>query len=85
MRPAYYVVTVSEVQRECLTQALRAPALAEVFPEVLGAGYTGGSTEWSVLVRSPSTEQRMRDVLYQRGVTWCTARPATPAEVEGAL
>lgn len=86
--PDWYMITVGEGTREALMRALRVPANREVFAEVGPSGYTDGSTAWAVVVRSPSTPQRQRDVLWQSGLgaqAWCTVRPLTEQEQENLL
>ena len=63
-----YCIKVSEQNRAALMKALRAPANAEVFDEILESGYADGSTSWFALVESPATPQRQRDVLWQGGL-----------------
>lgn len=84
----WYMISVGEGNRDALMRALRAPANREVFPETGASGYTDGSTAWSVVVRSPATPQRQRDVLWQSGIgnmAWCNVRPLTAAELEDLL
>lgn len=83
--PNYYVVTVTEGQRGALDRALAAPANREVFVEFGGGRYADGSTSWEVAVASPSTRQRIQDVLWQSGISWCAVREMTEREIEESM
>lgn len=73
---------VLERNRYALGKALRRPANCEVFTAILGEGFASGSTEWRVVVTSPSTAQRIQDVLWQEGMAWVNVRELTPDEAE---